>query len=85
MRNLEAFLSDTQTFVTGQVMVNLQAYRFSMVGVKSKHDLMSSQFGSYGEMNKGYSAEDVKGFTKILGNQTAIFHKVNETLNPSHE
>ncbi|MEX2567542.1 MAG: argininosuccinate synthase [Cyclobacteriaceae bacterium] len=81
MRNLEVFLEDTQKFVTGNVKVALHPYRFSMVGIQSEHDLMSSKFGSYGEMNKGYTAEDVKGFTKILGNQTAIFHKVNQTLN----
>lgn len=80
MRNLEAFLEDTQKFVSGEVKVALQPYRFSMIGIQSDHDLMSSKFGSYGEMNKGYTAEDVKGFTRILGNQTAIFHKVNQTL-----
>lgn len=85
MRNLEAFLSDTQSFVTGEVKLRLEPYRFSLVGVKSDHDLMSSKFGSYGEMNKGYTGEDVKGFTKILGNQTAIFHKVNATLNQHNE
>jgi argininosuccinate synthase len=40
---------------------------------------MSAKFGSYGEMNKGYTGEDVKGFTRILGNQTAIYHQVNDT------
>jgi argininosuccinate synthase len=80
MRNLEAFLEDTQKFVSGKVTVALHPYRFSLVGIESAHDLMSSKFGSYGEMNKGYTAEDVKGFTRILGNQTAIFHKVNQTL-----
>ncbi len=80
MRNLEAFLEDTQKFVTGKVMVALNPYRFNLIGIESPHDLMSSRFGSYGEMNKGYTADDVKGFTKILGNQTAIFHKVNQTL-----
>lgn len=85
MRNLETFLADTQDFVTGEVKVYLQPYRFSLVGVNSEHDLMSSKFGSYGEMNKGYTGDDVKGFTKILGNQTAIFHKVNSTLTPSDE
>ena len=85
MRNLEAFMSDTQTYVSGEVKVQLAPYRFSMIGVNSEHDLMSSKFGSYGEMNKGYTAEDVKGFTKILGNQTAIFHKVNKSLdNENH-
>lgn len=77
MRNLEAFLSSTQTYVTGDVRVLLQPYRFTLLGIISDHDLMSAKFGSYGEMNKGYTGEDVKGFTRILGNQTAIFHKVN--------
>ncbi|MBN3519186.1 argininosuccinate synthase [Algoriphagus lutimaris] len=77
MRNLEAFLQSTQEFVSGTVRVLLQPYRFTLLGIISDHDLMSNKFGSYGEMNKGYTAEDVKGFTRILGNQTAIFHKVN--------
>jgi argininosuccinate synthase len=77
MRNMEAFLADTQTFVNGEVRVMLQPYRFTLLGIKSDNDLMSNKFGSYGEMNKGYTAEDVKGFTRILGNQTSIFHKVN--------
>src|SRR5690554_1777534 len=85
MRNLEKFMADTQTFVTGEVKVHLQPYRFSLIGINSEHDLMSSKFGSYGEMNKGYTGEDVKGFTKILGNQTAIFHKVNSTLAQADE
>lgn len=77
MRNLEAFLESTQEFVTGTVHVQLHPYRFQLVGITSAHDLMASKFGSYGEMNKGYTGEDVKGFTRILGNQTAIFHQVN--------
>jgi len=85
MRNMEAFMTATQTYVSGEVKVHLAPYRFSMIGVNSDHDLMSSKFGSYGEMNKGYTGEDVKGFTKILGNQTAIFHKVNKSLdNENH-
>jgi len=43
--------------------------------------LMSSKFGSYGEMNNGWTGDDVKGFTKIFGNQTNIFHQVNNSLN----
>lgn len=77
MRNMEAFLSSTQTYVSGDVRVLLQPYRFTLLGIISDHDLMSAKFGSYGEMNKGYTGEDVKGFTRILGNQTAIFHQVN--------
>jgi len=28
-------------------------------------------------MNEGYTGDDVKGFSKIFGNQTNIWHKVN--------
>ena len=80
MRNMEAFLESTQTYVSGTVSIMLYPYRFQLIGISSEHDLMASKFGSYGEMNKGYTGEDVKGFTRILGNQTAIFHQVN-----SHE
>lgn len=79
MRNFETFLESTQEQVSGQVRVLLQPYRFTLLGITSDHDLMSAKFGSYGEMNKGYTGEDVKGFTRILGNQTAIFHKVKNS------
>jgi argininosuccinate synthase len=78
MRNMEAFLEDTQKYVSGKVFVQLYPYRFQVTGIESKHDLMSSKFGSYGEMNTGWSGEDVRGFSKIFGNQTSIFYKVNE-------
>lgn len=78
MRNMEAFLSDTQKTVSGKVFVKLHPYRFEIVGIQSDHDLMSNKFGSYGEMNNSWSGDDVKGFSKIFGNQTMIWHKVNE-------
>ena len=78
MRNIERFLEDTQATVTGKVFVTLQPYRYTITGIESKHDLMSSKFGSYGEMNKGWSGDDVKGFAKIFGNQSSIFHKIND-------
>jgi argininosuccinate synthase len=78
MRNIEKFLEDTQVTVSGKVFVTLQPYRFTVTGIESRHDLMSSKFGSYGEMNKGWSGDDVKGFAKIFGNQSSIYHKVND-------
>jgi argininosuccinate synthase len=48
-----------------------------VIGIQSRYDLMSSEFGSYGEMNNSWSGEDVKGFSKIFGNQTMIHQKVN--------
>ena len=80
MRNIEKFLEDTQTFVTGKVFVTLHPYRFQLNGIESVHDLMSAKFGSYGEMNNAWTGEDVKGFSKIFGNPVAIYHQVNDTL-----
>jgi len=77
MRNMEAFLTDTQQNVSGKVFVQLHPYRFQVIGIESAHDLMSNKFGSYGEMNNAWSGEDVKGFSKIFGNQVMIYHKVN--------
>ncbi len=78
MRNIEAFLDDTQKNVTGTVKVQLAPYRFHILGISSPFDLMSSEFGKYGEMNNAWSGDDVKGFSKIAGNQAMIFHKVNK-------
>jgi len=81
MRNIEAFLTDTQKTVSGKVFVQLMPYRFQIIGIESKHDLMASKYGSYGEMNEGYTGDDVKGFSKIFGNQVKIFHNVNQDEN----
>jgi argininosuccinate synthase len=78
MRDIEAFLTSTQDKVSGKVFVQLMPYRFQVTGIESAHDLMSSKFGSYGEMNNAWTGEDVKGFSKIFGNQVMIWHKVNE-------
>jgi argininosuccinate synthase len=78
MRDMEAFLQSSQETVTGRVIVELHPHRFVIIGVESDHDLMSNKFGSYGEMNKGYTGDDVKGFSKIFGNQTIIWHKVKK-------
>jgi argininosuccinate synthase len=79
MRNIETFLQETQENVTGKVHVLLAPYRFQVEGIESEHDLMSSKFGSYGEMNNAWSGEDVKGFSKIFGNQAMMYHKINNT------
>ncbi|WP_413513751.1 argininosuccinate synthase [Myroides odoratus] len=78
MRDLEAFLSSTQKTVSGKVFVELYPHRFVIQGIDSDFDLMSNAFGSYGEMNKAWTGDDVKGFSKIFGNQVMIWHKVNK-------
>ncbi|MBP8192546.1 MAG: argininosuccinate synthase [Chitinophagales bacterium] len=78
MRDLEAFLTSTQENVSGKVFVKLQPYRFDLIGIDSPYDLMSSKFGSYGEMNNAWTGDDVKGFAKIFSNQMMIWKKVSE-------
>lgn len=80
MRDMEAFLLSSQQNVTGEVQIQLFPYRFQVLGIESAYDLMSSKFGKYGEMNLGWTGDDVKGFTKIFGNQTAIYHQVKESV-----
>jgi len=76
MRDIEAFLTHSQEHVTGDVFVQLMPYRFAVIGIESSFDLMSSKFGKYGEMNSGWTGDDVRGFSKIFGNQTAIYHNI---------
>ncbi len=77
MRDLEKFLESSQKTVTGEVTVRLRPYSFSVTGVDSPHDLMNASFATYGEMNKAWTAEEVDGFTRILGNQQRIWYAVN--------
>ncbi|MFH0759402.1 MAG: argininosuccinate synthase [Bacteroidota bacterium] len=77
MRDLEQFLDSSQKNVTGTVTVRLRPYCHSVTGVKSQYDLMNSSFASYGEMNRAWTAEEVNGFTRILGNQQRIWFSVN--------
>lgn len=82
MRDIEAFLESSQRNVTGDVFVQLQPYRFQVSGIESKFDLMNSKFGKYGEMNSGFTGEDVRGFSRIFGNQTMMYHLVKQENNP---
>lgn len=77
MRDIEAYFTSSQQNVTGSVFVQLQPYHFQVIGIESEFDLMSAKFGKYGEMNTGYTGDDVRGFSKIFGNQVSIYHKVN--------
>ena len=81
MRDLEAFLESSQKKVSGEVSIRLRPYSFVVTGVDSPHDLMKASFASYGEMNRAWTAEEVDGFTKILGNQQRIWYSVNGTEN----
>ncbi len=76
MRDMEAFLSSSQERVTGDVFVTLKPYHFQLNGINSKNDLMQSEFGNYGEENNAWTANDAKGFIKILGNQNKLYQNI---------
>ena len=78
MRDIEAFLESSQANVTGEVFLTLKPYQFELGGIQSPYDLMNADFGSYGEMNKGWTAEEAKGFIKIAANAHKIYNQVNE-------
>ncbi|MDX1938123.1 MAG: argininosuccinate synthase [Flavihumibacter sp.] len=78
MRDIEAFLTNSQQQVSGKVFVQLMPYRFQVTGIESSYDLMSSKFGKYGEMNSGFTGEDVRGFSRIFGNQVGIWNAVKK-------
>ncbi|NAW51975.1 argininosuccinate synthase [Elizabethkingia argentiflava] len=77
MRNIETFFKHSQSSVSGKVFMTFLPYRFILNGVESQFDLMSDQFGQYGENNKAWTGEDVKGFSKIMANALTIYHQIN--------
>ena len=79
MRDMEAMMDSMEQYVTGEVEVELRPYSFSVLGCRSPHDLMSSRFGTYGEINRSYTGADVTGFTKVLANPLKIYYSVNGT------
>lgn len=78
MRDMEAMLDSMEQNVCGEVEVALMPYHFSVLGCSSKYDLMSQKFGSYGEVNRSYTGQDVTGFTKVLANPLKIYYAINK-------
>jgi argininosuccinate synthase len=74
MRDIEAMLDHSQENVNGVVEITLRPLSYTLVGVESSFDLMKTDFGEYGEVNKAWSADDVKGFTKIMANPLKIYY-----------
>lgn len=77
MKDIESLFENSQKTVNGTVKILLKPYHFSLIGIESPNDLMSSEFGTYGEMNKTWTEADVKGFSKIYSNALSIYHQVN--------
>jgi len=77
MRNIETFLKETQKYVSGKIFIILRPYTFEVAGIESENDLMKASGATYGELHEGWSGEDVKGFTKILGNSANIYNSIH--------
>ena len=72
--DIEAMLQESQRNVNGTAILELRPYCFSTVGVESKDDLVKNKFGEYGEMQKGWTAEDAKGFIKVLSTPLRAYY-----------
>ncbi|SET02450.1 argininosuccinate synthase [Hymenobacter actinosclerus] len=77
MRDMEAFLESSQQHVSGTVFVQLRPYRFELLGIESKYDMMQSKVATYGEENNAWDSRDAQGFIKIFGNQLKISASLN--------
>lgn len=78
MRSIEAFFTDTQQRVTGEVDLALKDEHFSVLGIRSQFDLMRSSFATYGEMNRAWDGDDAKGFATINAVATTIHRSLEE-------
>jgi argininosuccinate synthase len=74
MRDIEAMLESSQRNVNGTAILELRPLSFSTVGVDSKDDLVKTKFGEYGEMQKGWTAEDAKGFIKVTSTPLRVYY-----------
>jgi Argininosuccinate synthase len=74
MRDIEAMLESSQRHVNGEVKLELRPLSFSTVGVDSKDDLVKTKFGEYGEMNKGWTSEEAKGFIKVTSTPLRVYY-----------
>ncbi|MGN0036300.1 MAG: argininosuccinate synthase [Bacteroidaceae bacterium] len=83
MRDIEAMLTESQRNVTGTAILELRPLSFATVGVESECDLVKNKLGEYGEMQKGWTSEEAKGFIKVLSTPLRAYyacHKEEETM-----
>ncbi|MBR5848522.1 MAG: argininosuccinate synthase [Bacteroidaceae bacterium] len=74
MRDIEAMLESSQRNVTGTAILELYPKGFDTIGVDSPCDLVKTKFGEYGEIQKGWTAEDAKGFIKVTSTPLRVYH-----------
>ncbi len=78
MRDIEAMLSESQRNVNGTVILELRPLSFSTVGVESKDDLVKNKLGEYGEMQKGWTSDEAKGFIKVTSTPLRAYYATHK-------
>ncbi len=78
MPDIEAMLTSSQRNVNGVVTLELRPYGFSTVGVDSPDDLVKNKLGEYGEVQKGWTAEDAKGFIKVTSTPLRAYYAAHK-------
>ena len=74
MPDIEAMLTSSQRHVNGTAILKLRPLGFDTVGVDSADDLLKSKLGEYGEMQHGWTADDAKGFIKVLSTPLRVYY-----------
>ena len=77
MPDIEAMLTSSQRNVNGTAILKLRPLGFDTVGVDSKDDLLKSKLGEYGEMQHGWTAEEAKGFVKVLSTPLRVYYGIH--------
>ena len=74
MPDMEAMLTSSQRNVTGTAILKLRPYGFETIGVDSDNDLTKSKLGEYGETQNGWTADEAKGFIKVLSTPLRVYY-----------
>ena len=74
MRDIEAMLASSQRNVTGTAILKLMPKHFETVGVDSPNDLVKNKLGEYGEVQKGWTSEEAKGFIKVTSTPLRAYY-----------
>ena len=77
MPDIEAMLTSSQRNVSGTAILKLRPLSFETVGVDSVNDLLKSKLGEYGEMQHGWTAEEAKGFIKVLSTPLRVYYGIH--------
>ena len=77
MPDIEAMLNSSQRNVSGTAILRLRPFGFDTIGVDSPNDLQKSKLGEYGETQTGWTADEAKGFIKLLSTPLRVYYGIH--------